>query len=295
MKANSVPVAIALLASTTHGFNWPWKRSEPKLAVDLVGAFKWKNPFSSDAISSFEPSCESIVEFSALEYTLHDLTQSPPEGLNPWSADLESLFSTEGYQYPGTWAGVDRRLHDRNIVLMDYDKLPLPVREWIEEQGRTGGQGKELYQIFWKPKEVDAPSEERELWPAADKVDRTLDNQKVAIFAPAAIYSILPLWVAEKSECKDTLLDLTKYKPELQDGGVIAWMENSKPEKKAMTFQVKAQVLKAKEVPAPSKAASEKAEETAEKTEQTEKVEKIQETETAEKTENAETASKDEL
>ena len=202
MKANTIPLAIALLASTAHGFNWFWKRAEPEPTADLAEGFQWKNPFSSDAISSFEPSCESIVDFNALEYTLHDLTQPPPEGLKPWEVDLQKSFSVEGYRYPGTWDGVDRHLDDRNIVLMDYDKLPIPVREWIEEQGRAGGQGKGLFQIFEKPGEADAPSEDRELWPAADKVDRTLDAQKVAIFAPGAIYSILPLWAAEKSECK---------------------------------------------------------------------------------------------
>lgn len=60
----------------------------------------------------------------------------------------------------------------------------------------------------------------------------------------------------------DDFLDLAKYKPTPEDGGVIAWMERTAAENNAMIFQVQIQKVKAKEETASSPASSSGSEKT---------------------------------
>ncbi|KAH7148945.1 hypothetical protein EDB81DRAFT_481467 [Dactylonectria macrodidyma] len=239
MKISSVPILAALLAGTAQGFNF---RQPPQ--PDKVAGFNWKNPFTSKAISSFEPACESMITFKAFEYTLHDLMEAPPNGLKPWGEGLKKVFS--GREYPGGWFGMDYHLHNRHILLMDYDMLPILVREWIEEEERTDGKGKALFAIFDKPKTEEEELESVIEFPPADKIDRSQDGQRVAIFAPGALYGILPLWAAEASECKDIFSDLGKYKAVPEDGGVVSWVQHTRPDDKKIEFDIQTQALKAK-------------------------------------------------
>ncbi|KAF7548317.1 hypothetical protein G7046_g8718 [Stylonectria norvegica] len=243
MKLSSIAVTTALLAASAHAFNLGGKEP-PKPTVDLVKGFRWKNPFSSEAIAPYEAACEATVNFSALEYTLHELMHPHPEGLKPWAKGLKKFFS--GREYPGGWFGLDFHLHDRSLLFMEYRKLPLPVREWIEEQDRTDGEGKGLFAVFEKPESEEDEIDDVVNFASANELDRLEDKQKVAIFAPGSLYDILPLWVAETSKCKDDLVDLTKYKPEPEEGGVVAWAEHTLPEQKQILIQIKAQVLKGK-------------------------------------------------
>ncbi|KAJ3519567.1 hypothetical protein NM208_g14078 [Fusarium decemcellulare] len=231
-------LASILLAGTTQAFQL---RQPPP--IDLVKGFDWKDPFSLEAMAAFQPSCEAKASFEALEYTLHELMEPPPQGLKPWAQGLKKSFT--GREYPGGWSGLDHHLHGRSLLLMDYHKLPLSVREWIEEQERTDGDGKALFAILDKPKDDKYEIEQVVDFPAADKIDRSNDEQRVAIFAPGAIYGILPLWAAEGSECKDQLSDLTRYKTTPVDGGVAAWVEHSEPKDHKTEFNIRAQVLKA--------------------------------------------------
>ncbi|KAK7398242.1 hypothetical protein QQX98_012392 [Neonectria punicea] len=242
MKLNSVPILTVMVAGTAQAFNFKKPVAEPH----KVDGFEWKDPFSTDLLSSFEPACESKASFKALEYTLHDLMEPPPNGLKPWSSGLKKVFA--GREYPGSWVGMDRHLHDRSLMLMDYATLPITVREWIEEEERTDGKGKALFAVFDKPKKEEDEVESVVEFPSTDNIDRSHDEQRVAVFAPGALYGILPLWAAETSECKDILTDLGKYKPTPEDGGVVAWVQHTIPEGKKMKFDIKVNALKAKNV-----------------------------------------------
>jgi hypothetical protein len=46
----------------------------------------------------------------------------------------------------------------------------------------------------------------------------------------------------------DRLVDLSKYSPKPSDGGVVAWVEHSKPQDKKMTLDIKVQALEKKEI-----------------------------------------------
>ncbi|KAH6899638.1 hypothetical protein B0T10DRAFT_1099 [Thelonectria olida] len=239
MKLTPASLLLLSAAGASHAFNF--KKQVPP---DFVENFDWKDPFQLKALASFDASCESSASFAALEYTLHNLMDPHPDGLKPWATGLKEVFS--GKEYPGGWAGLDRHLHDRSLLLMDYDKIPVLVREWIEEQERTDGKGKALFAIFDKPKKEGHEIKSVVKFPSEDKIDRSQDAQKVAIFAPGALYPVLPLWAAEGSECKDALLDLARYKPTPADGGVVAWVTHTKPEEKQMELSIKVQSLKTK-------------------------------------------------
>lgn len=198
MKLTSAYLAVPLLASTTHAIFGGKAPAKPQ--PNLVDGFVWADPFETDAISSFDVTCETEKRFEALEYTLHDLMEPPPKGLFTWASGLKTFFA--GREYPGGWSGYDRHLHDRAILRMDYDKVPLELRKWIEEEDRTGGKGKGLFAVFEKPKLEGDTFDAVVKFPAASEVDRAQDQEKVAIFAPGAIYHVLPLWAAEESRCK---------------------------------------------------------------------------------------------
>lgn len=196
MKANILPVAVALMASSVEAIDS--KPPPNNVTPHLVDGWAWKDPFPEAKESSFEPSCEAVQHFFGLEYTLHELMEEPPNGLKPWAPGLKKLFSER--QYPGGWSGYDRHGYDRSIMKMDYTDVPVPLREWIEEQERTGGEGKGLYGVFKKPTDEDDQIDD--IVETLAEVDRKADEDKVVIFAPGAIYHVLPLWVAETSDCK---------------------------------------------------------------------------------------------
>lgn len=200
MKLTStLPLVAALMASSTEAVGGGQKK--PDIKPHIVDGFVWKDPFALDAIAAFEPACEATRKFDMLEFTLENLMESPPKGLKPWAAGLKALFSTR--EYPGSWAGYDRHGYDRAILQMEYADIPLEARRWIEEQERTGGAGKGLFGVFEKPQsENDTISEMVAIPDDAGSVDRSLDKDRVAMFAPGALYYALPLWAAEDSNCK---------------------------------------------------------------------------------------------
>ncbi|KAM0557052.1 hypothetical protein ACHAPJ_005315 [Fusarium lateritium] len=242
MKTFSTQLTFA--SAVVAGIAQAFELTQPP-PVDLVEGFDWVNPFALDGIAAFRPSCEAKVQFEALEYTLHDLMEPPPNGLKPWSKGLKDVFAER--EYPGGWLGLDPHRHDRSLLLMNYDQLPLLVRQWIEQQERTDGKGKALFAVLEKPKNDEDEIEKVFEFSEADKIDRTKDENKVAIFAPGALYGILPLWTAEASKCRDQLVDLSKYSPKPSDGGVVAWVEHTRPQDHKMKLEVKAQALKTKE------------------------------------------------
>ncbi|PKS07422.1 hypothetical protein jhhlp_006025 [Lomentospora prolificans] len=239
MRADAAAAMLAFLATTVHAFG-----AKPSPKPTKVETFKWKYPFEPEAMASYNAACEASEKFGAHEYTLHELMDPPPKGLGPWAPGLKDFFT--GREYPGGWGGWDRHLHDRSLLKMEYVDMPLKVREWIEEQERTEGPGKGLFGVFQKPKDEDDTIEHTV--EIGETVDRSTDSEKVAIFAPGAIYEILPLWIAEGSNCEEQFSDLSKYQATHADGAVIAWPSKTNPNaEKLISIKIDANVLARKE------------------------------------------------
>ncbi|KAI3399598.1 hypothetical protein diail_6237 [Diaporthe ilicicola] len=219
----------------------------PKIEPTKLENFNWTNPFSSPKLANFDATCESKRTFAASEYQLHDLQLPEPKGLQPYGEALKDFFG--GREYPGGWDGIDAHRYERNLLKMEYADVPVKVREWIEEEERNEGPGKGLFAVYQKPAEGETVRKVAKL-PKGDHL-RPLDQKRAVIFAPGAVYETLPLWVAEGSECEETLSDLTKYGPKLKDGGVVAWPTDYTTPKRSLQerqieFTIKAQVLSAK-------------------------------------------------
>lgn len=197
MRTDAAAAMLAFLATTAHAFG-----AKPSPKPTKIETFKWKYPFETEAMANYNAACEASDKFGAHEYTLHQLMDPAPQGLGPWAEGLKAFFT--GREYPGGWGGWDRHLHDRSLLKMEYNDMPLKVREWIEEQERTEGAGKGLFGVFEKPKGDDDTIDETVTF--SETVDRAADSERVAIFAPGAIYEILPLWVAEGSNCEGELI-----------------------------------------------------------------------------------------
>ncbi|KAL1852752.1 hypothetical protein Daus18300_012083 [Diaporthe australafricana] len=241
-------VAILLSPVLAGGVPGPDDSPPPKLEPTKLENFNWTNPFSSPKLANFDAACESQRKFEASEYQLHDLQLPEPKGLQPFGEALKEFFG--GREYPGGWDGIDAHRYERNLLKMEYADVPVKVREWIEEEERSEGPGKGLFAVYQKPADGETVKKVAKLPKAADHL-RPLDKKRTVIFAPGAVYETLPLWVAEGSDCEDTLTDLTKYGPKLKDGGVVAWPTDFTTPKRSsqernMEFTIKAQVLSAK-------------------------------------------------
>jgi len=196
-----------------------------------IEAWKWTNPFAAGTAedsgpSKFVAACEATATFQATEYMLDDLSDAPPRGLIPWREGLKKVFSNR--EYPGAWDGIDPHGYDRTLLMMEWTAVPAKVRAWIagqeaEEEAYTGEQdelpeekkGKGLFAVYRKPDlakgekiedTVFAEEEEEEKQAAAEgegekKKEKAKDENLVVIFAPGALYEVLPLWVAEGSDC----------------------------------------------------------------------------------------------
>jgi hypothetical protein len=216
MKATTTILATAafLATSASAGVGPASPDVPPRLAGKpaKMDNWKWPNPFKTPS-TKFAPACTASRTFAAREFLLDDLALDPPTGLLPYRDALREVFSAR--QYPGSWDGIDPHGYDRNLLTMKYDEMPLRVREWIEEEERTEGKGKGLFAVYKVPDEGTKVSDTVKV-PEESPVDeewRERDAERVAIFAPGALYEVLPLWVAEGSGCEgelsfDSVVDL---------------------------------------------------------------------------------------
>ncbi|KAH6617504.1 hypothetical protein F5144DRAFT_457507, partial [Chaetomium tenue] len=257
-------LTAAWLAATTTAIGPATPEQPPRLQgkAEKMANWRWPNPFASPEHKKFTAACDVLKSFRASEFMLDDLAVKAPKGLLEYRDALKEVFATR--EYPGSWEGIDPHGYDRDLLSMDYDDMPLKVREWIEEQERTDGPGKGLFAVYMRPmpgtrvmhtiKVPEAPVTEE--WRARDEV-------RVALFAPGAVYETAPLWVAEGSKCEGPLLDLSKFSAKLVDGGVVAYpIHHSMPKRargeRDIEFQIQAQVLQLNEG---EEAATEKTEE----------------------------------
>lgn len=218
-----------------------------KPEVTMTEGFTWVDPFTAETLANFSPSCDVLHKFPAMQYTLHDLFTPQPSGLLNWAESLKQVFT--GRPFPGGWDGLDEHLYNRNILMMKYSDVPIKVREWVENAERTSSEGKGLFAVYPKAESKSHRVNRPVDFAAGEGGDRNKDEDRVVLFAPGAIYGILPLWVAEGSECEADLLDLEKYSEKAVDGGVISWpISHTDPgQGRDIEFTIKAQVLKASE------------------------------------------------
>jgi len=204
MKFNAAALAACYIATAAAGMGpaAPGQQARPEAKPAMMDNFKWADPFGSSKIRKFSPSCDAEQTFRAREYLLDDLSADPPLGLSPWADALKKIF--KGRPYPGSWDGWDPHGYDRNLLMMEYSEVPVAVREWIEEQERTDGDGKGLFAVYEKPKDSQHKIQNVVKFPTKGMTPalRPLDKKKVVLFAPGAVYDLLPLWVAEGSSCK---------------------------------------------------------------------------------------------
>ena len=179
--------------------------------------FKWTNPFqtSNAPPPGFEAACSAEATFQAKQYTVSDLDGA-------WLAPVQEFLAR--HTYPGDWeghgAGDDNNNNNNNhnvVVAVEYADVPEAVKTWVEEQyeGWTAEQAVgasvkkwHLFGVFEKP--VGEQATARFVLPGRDTAvtvveaeeQATRDREKVLVFAPAAIYEILPLWVAKGSGCE---------------------------------------------------------------------------------------------
>jgi hypothetical protein len=172
---------------------------------EKMANWRWPNPFTSPRHKKFSAACEAERTFPAQEFLLDDLGESGATGLIAYRDALKSVFAAR--EYPGSWDGIDPHGYDRTLLTMDYEVMPLKVREWIEEQERTDGPGRGLFAVYGRPmpgtrvlNTIRVPEEV-----PVSKEWRDRDDTRVALFAPGAIYEVLPLWVAEGSKCEGGL------------------------------------------------------------------------------------------
>lgn len=190
MRPNAL--LLASLASTATAIGM-----KPSPTPDKPATFRWKYPFSDEAMAGWSPVCSATKVFDAREYTLHELTAPYPNGLGDWEEGLRGFFG--GREYPGGWGGWDKHLHDRTVVMMEWADVPGRVKSWIAEQEESEGEGKGLFAVFDKKAAEGAAEGEAA---AESAVEEKGDDGKIMIFAPGALYDLLPLWVADGSECE---------------------------------------------------------------------------------------------
>ncbi|KAI5919027.1 hypothetical protein F4810DRAFT_714870 [Camillea tinctor] len=233
------------------------------------GPFPWTNPFNRTSLASYTPACIATATFTANEYLLDDLPDAPPKGLSPYAGALKRVF--DGRRYPGSWEGYEPVGIDRKMLEMGWGDVPGRVREWVAQQEGMGGEGegegevdRPVVAVFRRTRQIMPEG----VWrgesstvglrplgasdgevPREGEEEKEGEQEKVVIFAPGVMYPILPLWVAEGSECESTLLDLSKYSHELVDGGVVAWITKHTKARRAkgrrdVEFTIEARVLK---------------------------------------------------
>ena len=200
-------IALACLLSAVQAMGPAAPPERPSGRPAKMEDFKWADPWAQRKIKRFTPTCEAEDTFDAHEFLLDDLSEAPPLGLKPYGSALKKIF--KGRPYPGSWNGIDPHGYDRNLLKMEYADVPVKVREWIEDQEIQDGPGKGLFAVYNKPTSDDEEVADTVAFTKpVETALRPLDAKKVVIFAPGAVYDILPLWVAQDSPCPGTQTSL---------------------------------------------------------------------------------------
>lgn len=161
-----------------------------------VETFHWRNPFStSSPPPGFEATCTASRTFRATQHMVQDLEAPPPAGLQPWADAIPFFFG--GRPFPGSWEGVDHKGAAREVMKMDWADVPGAVRGWIREKQGGEPESDERY-LFG----VYEGAEGGERVKGIKKLGEGSEDGLVVFFAAGALYEILPLWVADGSDCE---------------------------------------------------------------------------------------------
>lgn len=162
-----------------------------------VETFHWTNPFAkSSPPPGFEATCTSTRTFPATQHMVQDVKEPPPFGLEPWSDALPFFFG--GRPFPGSWEGIDHKVGAREVVKMRWADVPRKVQDWIREKqgGDKESDERYLFGVYEGATEGEKVKEVRMLSEGGD------EEGLVVFFAAGALYEILPLWVADGSDCE---------------------------------------------------------------------------------------------
>ncbi len=188
---------LVSMASTGSASDMP-----PVVVSSVSENFNWTNPFvgsDSQTPKGYKATCEATATFRARQIQLHDLQKEPPQGLAPWADNLKYFFG--GRPFPGSWDGVDATGLSRDVILMECADVPRAVKDWILEQKKDeDNDNRYLFAVYGKP------YQRGDKFKMQANLDEGKDEHKVILFAAGAIYNILPLWVADGSECEGMCL-----------------------------------------------------------------------------------------
>ncbi|KAL5877054.1 hypothetical protein ACKVWC_006208 [Pyricularia oryzae] len=226
-----------------------WTR--PFLDLELKAENPHADPkdLDRDIPGGFHVYCEATKTFAARQLTAADLHKPPPDGLEPWAAALDVALHQR--VYPGGWDGEELIGDGMQVLVMEYSDVPPTVRRFVEQEGVDAHTAKRWqFGVYDKPGR--AGKQRRVAFGEGSSYveDRpTAPQDKVMIFAPGALYDILPLWVADDSACKKQFQDLDKYVKHAEHNRVIAWpMTHTEPDpapggRKTIFFQIRASLL----------------------------------------------------
>lgn len=199
MRPTSILFSLLLSAAAVRG-----AKQHDKGPI-VAKSFTWKLPFQPDGSPpmGMEVPCSVSATFRATQYRLGDL-QAPSE----WSDPVLTYLGW--HPYPGSWDGIDAGGDERDLIIMEYVDVPVAVRDWVDAQHRDRESDKSrywLFGVFAKAKKDlgkadGVASAAKTPVPVGDDAAVIPDEDKVLIFAPGALYDILPLWVARDGGCE---------------------------------------------------------------------------------------------
>lgn len=199
----SLFAALTVLQAAGILANWNWDI----IHYGIIDGFRWARPWPDDGspLQGFIIPCKAAGSFVATQYKVSELYKNPPDGLSPWASQLNLLFNSRAY--PGSWDGVNLHGDNRDMVMMEYKDVPIPVQNWVEKElSDEIGSKKRFMGVYRKPKEGESSV-------APGDISSLPAEEKVLIIAPGEFYEILPLFVSKGSKCEGTLSDLTKRTP----------------------------------------------------------------------------------
>ena len=221
MKSTPLPLVLQASAAAASFFHWGHHDE------GIIKHYRAHGPFDNglEAPIGWESRCEAHGTFKARQYDLAvegDVNRPLPFGLAPWADAIRSFL--HGRAYPGHFrgdkGGEDGSAHgSRKVFLtMEWTEVPRAVRQWVEDHQRKEWvdshehwlfavlehpQADETITTTLGPPPTSTPAGDGESAPEAAPTERVVaDKDKVLFFAAGALYELLPLWVAEGSECE---------------------------------------------------------------------------------------------
>ncbi|TLS29036.1 hypothetical protein PpBr36_00887 [Pyricularia pennisetigena] len=240
MPSPTLLILLLFLSSPipiTASFNWDITYH------GIVSGWRWEKPWPHDdsSLMQFDELCRASAAFPAQQYKFSDLDADP--AVRPYGPAIRDLAT--GRVYPGSWDGVNVKGPQRDVLLVDWARVPRLARGWIQAQLETeDGRSRHFFRVVSKKVEKKAGGgggggssgvvvvvEEEGIVDFSESLAGSKDEDKVLITAPGELYQFLPLWVAEGSKCEDTFKDLTNYvATRAKDTCVIAWpTDHSRP------------------------------------------------------------------